>query len=111
MNNPKDTALQVESLYRQHLDQAFQGSTKFDPIRVEPILDLDGHDSFHITIVYEGDQYLLDPRKLNAIRASAFEQLKALGFPNGVLESYVEKSEDSKREELLEPYIWEEDSL
>ena len=56
MNNPKDTALQVESLYRQHLDQAFQGSTKFDPIRVEPILDLDGHDSFHITIVYEGDQ-------------------------------------------------------
>ena len=47
--------------------------------------------------------------KLNAITVEMSGQLRALGIYKIPIESYVEKKEDSMRDELLRPEPWEEE--
>ena len=104
----EETARQVESLFREHLEQSFRGTATFDPITVEPILGMNGQDIFHVTVVYDADQYLLDAAKLNAITVAMRDQLEALGLHDGVIESYVNKAEYSIRDEILAQELLEE---
>ena len=104
----EETARQVESLFREHLDRNFQGEFTFDPITVEPILDMNGQDIFHVTVVYDGPQDFLDPHKLNAITVAMRDQLEAMGLCNGVIESHVDKAEYSIRDEILAQELLEE---
>ena len=58
--------------------------------------------------MYDGDYSLLDFGKLNAISAAMVDQLEALGIRTTVpIESYVDKTEDDMRDELLAPESWE----
>ena len=104
----EETARQVETLFREHLERNFQGEATFDPILVEPTLDSEGQDIFHVTVVYDGDQYLLDPAKLNAISSAMIDQLEALGLPYGVIESHIYKPEYDIRDEIFAQEILEE---
>ena len=63
----KETAARLESIYQQHLKEAFQGTITFDPITVEVTQNMSDKDAFHATVVYDGDSRLLDPAKLNRI--------------------------------------------
>ena len=89
----KETVTQVESLYRQHLDEAFQGSFTFDPISVELTQNMFDHDAFHVTAAYDGDVRLLDPAKLNRISSQMVDKAAALGIENTILESFADSRE------------------
>ena len=98
----EETAAQVESLYRQHLGDAFRGILIFDPVRVERTENQWDEDAFHVTVVYDGDHSLLDPGKPNAISSSMVDRLLELGISNTMLESYVARNEYVRRKELEE---------
>lgn len=103
-----DNARQVEDLFREHLDRHFQGiDLKFDPVVVEPIKDQYGEDTFHVTVVYEGDQELLDARKINTMGVEIEDHLSAMGIWPTVLDSYIIKEEYLILDELLGPEDWE----
>ena len=105
-----ETARKVESIIREHLERNFEGKLKFDPIRVVPALDQYGEDTLHITVVYDGDYSLLDPAELNSISTAMSQQLKAIGIHKIPIESYVDRIEDSMRDELVGPALWEEET-
>lgn len=107
MDTSPETAQKVETLYRELLERNFQGAFKFDPIMVEPTLDQYGEDTFHVTVVYDGDQDLLDPGKLNEITVEVWCQLRAMGIDKIPIESHVDKKEHDMRDELLAPEEWE----
>ena len=86
----EDNAGRVEALFREHLEEAFQGTLTFDPIQVEATQNLRDEDAFHVTVFYDGDRGLLDPAKLNAISSRMVDQLLEPGIGNTVIESYVE---------------------
>ena len=60
-----ETAARLESLYREHLDEAFQETFTFDPITVEPTQNMFDQDAYRVTMAYHGDGRLLVPAKLN----------------------------------------------
>ena len=55
MTHNDETAAQLESLYRQHLEEAFQGTLAFNPITVEVTENMFDRYAFHVTAVYHGD--------------------------------------------------------
>ena len=85
----KETAARLESLYQQHLDEAFQGTFTFNPITVEVTKNIFDHDAFHVTVAYNGDVRLLDPAKLNRISSQMIDEAAELGIENTIIESYV----------------------
>ena len=90
----KETALQLESLYRQHLEEAFQGTHTFGPITVEMTQNMFDRDAFHVTAAYSGDGRLLDPARLNRISSIMMTDKAAeLDIENTVIESYVDGRE------------------
>ena len=89
----KETAARLESLYQQHLDEAFQGTFTFDPITVEVSQNIFEHDAFHVTVAYNGDVRLLDPAKMNRISSLMIDEAAELGIENTILESYVDSRE------------------
>ena len=89
----KETVTQVESLYRQHLDEAFPGSFTFDPITVELTQNMFDEDAFHVTVAYNGEGRLLDPAKLNRISSLIIDEAEELGVENTIIESYVDSRE------------------
>ena len=89
----KETAARLESLYREQLEEAFQGIITFDPITVEPTQNILDQDAFHVTVAYEGDSRLLDPAKLNRISSLMTDKAAELGIENNILESYVDSRE------------------
>ena len=88
-----ELAEKVEALYREHLTREFGNTPSFDPITVEPATDEAGEDTFLVTIVYEGVERTIDPRKairvLNAL-ATPFEEL---GIPPVLIQDLVPKDE------------------
>ena len=94
----KETVTQVESLYRQHLDEAFQGSFTFDPISVELTQNMFDENAFHVFVVYDGDSRLLDPAKLNRISSLIVDEATELGIENTILESYADSREYAGQE-------------
>ena len=63
---PAETARQVESFFRDHLERNFQGvKLEFDSIEVEPV-----------TVVYDGDGSLLNPHTFNSISVAMEDQLE-----------------------------------
>ena len=68
----EETAAQVESLYRQHLNEAFQGILTFDPSGLKSRRAA-GTRTPYVTLVYGGVHSLLDPAKLNAISSTMVE--------------------------------------
>ena len=102
-----DNAKKVESLFRKHLERNFQGKLKFDPIVVEPTFDQFDRDTFHVTVVYEGDYGDLKPGTLNSISTALLDEYETLGIWTTVLESYVSKEEWDIRDELFLD-TWEE---
>ena len=89
----KETAARLESLYQQHLEEAFQGTLTFDPINVELTQNMFDYDAFHVTVAYDGDSRLLDPAKLNRISSLMIDRAAELGVENTILESYVDSRE------------------
>ena len=89
----EETAARVESLYREHIEEVFQGSLTFDPITVELTQNILDQDAFHVTPVYNGDSRLLDPAKLNRISSQMVDRAAELGIENTILESYVDSRE------------------
>ena len=75
----KKTAIQVESLYRGLLEEAFQETFTFDPVTVELIQNMFGQYTFHVTVVYDGDGCLLDPAKLNRISSLMIDRSRGTG--------------------------------
>ena len=109
MDTSPEMARKLEAMYREQLERNFQGAFKFDPILVEPTLDQYGEDTFHVTVVYDGDEYLLDAGKLNEITVEVWGQLRAMGIDKVPIESHVYKEEYDLGDELLDLYEWEED--
>ena len=100
----KETAAKLESLYRQHLEEVFQGTITFDPITVEPTQNMFDDDAFHVTVVYHGDGRLLDPAKLNRISSLMVDEATELGVDNTIIESYVDSREyDGHVDRVEEP--------
>ena len=94
----KETAARVESLYREHLEEAFQGTLTFDPITVEPTQNMFDRDAFHVTVAYHGDSRLLDPAKLNRISSLMTDNAAELNIENTILESYADSREYAGQE-------------
>ena len=88
-----ETAARLESLYREHLDNEFQGTIAFDPITVELIENMWDKNAFRVTVAYIGGSLLLDPAKLNRISSLMTDQAAELGIENTILESYVDSRE------------------
>ena len=109
MDTSPEMARKLEAMYREQLERNFQGTFKFDPILVEPTLDQYGEDTFHVTVVYDGDEYLLDAGKLNEITVKVWGQLRAMGIDKIPIESHVYKEEYDLGDELLGLDEWEED--
>ena len=89
----KETTARLESLYQQHLEEAFQGTLTFDPIAVEPTQNMFDQDAFHVTVAYDGDSRLLDPAKLNRISSLMADKAAELGIESVLIESYVDSRE------------------
>ena len=89
----KETAARLESLYREHLKEAFQETFTFDPITVELTQNIFDHDAFHVTVAYDSDSRLLDPAKLNRISSLMIDRAADLGVENTIIESYVDSRE------------------
>ena len=93
MTFDKETATHVESLYRELLEEAFQGTLTFDPITLELTQNIFGQDAFHVTVVYHGDGGLPDPAKLNRISSQMMDGAAELDIENTIIESYVDSRE------------------
>lgn len=89
----KETAARLESLYREHLEEAFQKTLTFDPITVDLTQNMFDQDAFHVTVAYDGDSRLLDPAKLNRISSVMVDEAAELGIENTLIESYVDTRE------------------
>ena len=98
----EETAAVVQSLFRKHLEAAFQESLIIDSIRVELTQNMRDEDAFRVTIVYDGDRSLLDPAELNRISSVLADRLAELGIASTVIESYVTREEDDRRKEFKE---------
>ena len=98
----KETAARLESLYQEHLEEAFQKSLTFDPITVELTQNMFDQDAYHVTVAYDGDSRLLDPAKLNNISSLMIDRAAELGIENTVLESYVDSREYTGQEARVE---------
>ena len=85
----KDTAARLESLYQQHLEEAFQETITFDLVAAELTQNMFNEQAFHVTVPYEGDIRLLDPAKLNRISSLIIDKASELGIQNTIIESYV----------------------
>ena len=93
MTYSDETAVQLESLYRQHLEEAFQGTLAFDPVTVEVAGNMFDRDAFHVTVVYHGDGRLLDPATLNRISSLMVDEASELGIGHTIIESYADVRE------------------
>ena len=98
----EETAARVQSLYRGHLEESFQGTLRFDPIRVELTRNQFDRDAFHVTVVYDGGHGLLDPAKLNRISSLMADRAADLGIEDTILESYVHHLEYTGQREFVE---------
>ena len=104
MTFDKETAARLESLYRQHLEEAFQETFTFDSITVGQSHDTFDQDAFHVYVVYHGDGRLLDPAKLNRISSLMVDKAAELGIENTIIESYVDSQEyDGDLDRVEEP--------
>ena len=97
----KETAARLESLYLEHLEEAFQKTLTFDPITVDLTQNMFDQDAFHVTVAYDGDSRLLDPAQLNRISSLMTDRAAELGIENTVLESYVDSREYTGEEALV----------
>jgi hypothetical protein len=93
MTLTSELAEKVEALYRETLDKEFGGSPAFGPISVEPITDEEGQETFRVTIVFDGEEDAIDPRKALTVLTAMTTPLRELGLPPVLVESYVTKDE------------------
>ena len=93
MTYSDETAVQLESLYRQHLEEAFQGTLAFDPITVEVTGNMFHRDAFHVTVVYHGDGRLLEPATLNRISSLMVGEASELSIEHTIIESHADVRE------------------
>ena len=98
----RESAARVKSLYRDLLEETFQGTLIFDPITVELTQNMFDQEAFHATVAYDGDSRLLDPAKLNRISSLMTDRAAELGIENTVLESYVDSREYTGQEAPVE---------
>ena len=89
-------------LYREHLEESFQGTLRFDPIRVELTRNQFDRDASHVTVVYDGGHGLPDPAKLNRISSLMADRAADLGIEDTILESYVHRLEYTGQREFVE---------
>ena len=102
MTYKDETAVQLESLYRQHLEEAFQGTLAFDPITVEVTGNMRDEDALHVTVVYHGDGRLLEPARLNRISSLMVDEASELGVDHTIIESHVHSLEYTRQREFVE---------
>ncbi len=102
----EETPARVQSLYREHLEESFQGTLRetlrFDPIRVELTRNQFDREALHVTVVYDGGHGLLDPAKLNRISSLMAGRAAELGIEDTILESYVHRLEYTGQREFVE---------
>ena len=92
----------LESHYREHLEEAFQGTLVFDPVTAEVTENMWDLPAFHLTVVYDGDSRLLDPARLNRISSIMTDGAAQLGIENTILESYVHSVEYTRQQVFVE---------
>ena len=83
----KETAARLQSLYREHPEEAFQGTISFDLVAAELTQNMFGEQAFHVTVPYDGNIRLLNPAKLNRISSLMIDRAAELGIENTIIES------------------------
>ena len=106
MSIPATTVRAAEDNIKIILDQAFAGQISFGSISVTPTVDYYGDDNLDIIVVYEGDDQLLDPEKLNVVSSELAALLERLDFHNIPTESYIAKAEHSEWVRLSGAPLW-----
>ena len=96
-----ETGSRLESLYREHLEEAFRGALSFDPITAEPAENMWDLPAFHLTVVHDGDGNLLDPAKLNRISSIITGRAAELGVDDTIIESHVHNLEYTRQREFV----------
>ena len=91
----KEVKQQVIDLVRADLSEKFgpDDPIVFDPIVIDPRIDPDGEDYFHIYVVYDGDRELLTPLWTADLTWRLWPKLEAMGIFESPTKSFVEKSE------------------
>ena len=86
---------QVIDIVRTDLAETYAGDGPivFDPIVIDPRIDPDGEPYFHIYVVYDGDDDLMDVLWTADLIRRIRPQLEAMGIPETLSKSFVEKSE------------------
>ena len=88
-----ELAEKVEALYLENLKREFGDTLDIDRVAVEPAVDADGQDTFRITIVFNGNEDAVDPKKAIAVLTKIATPLEELGLPPVLIQSYVTKDE------------------
>ena len=85
---------QVIDLVRADLAEKFgpDDPIVFAPIVIDPRIDPDGEDYFHIYVVYDGDRKLLEPLWTADLTWRLWPKLEAMGIFESPTKSFVEKS-------------------
>ena len=109
MGVPADTLKAAEDGITKMLNQAFEGSVVFGPVKVESTADHYGEDNLNIVVVYDGDHDRLDPDKLNKVSTELAWMLEALGFRNIPTESYIDRNEYDEWLALQSQSPWEQE--
>ncbi len=91
----KEVKQQVIDLVRADLAEKFgpEDPIVFGPIVIDPRLDPDGDEYFHIYVVYDGDDDLMEPLWTADMTWRLWPKLTAMGIPESPTKSFVEKSE------------------
>ena len=97
-----ETAARLESLYREHLGEAFRGTLAFAPITVDVTGNMRDLPAFHVTVVYDGDGNLLDPARLNRISSIITGRAAELGVDDTIIESHVHNLEYTRQREFVD---------
>ena len=91
----KEVKQRVIDLVRADLAEKFgpKDPIQFDPIIIEPRFDPDGAEYFHIYVVYDGDDVLMEPLWTADLTWRLWPKLEAMGISQSPTKSFVEKSE------------------
>lgn len=104
-----ELAQKVKALYREHLQREFGNAPVFDPITVEAATEESGQETFEVTIVYEGVEHTINPRKAARVLAALATPLEELGLPPVLMQGFVPKDEYPVLLELRAEAIYDED--
>ena len=88
-----EASKKIENIVLEDLNERFAGKFVFSPILVEPYITDDGFKYLDISIVFDGDQKLLDPGWYANFIPRIWLKLEEAGIEGFPSTSLIEKSE------------------